>query len=264
MYTCTHTVYIFSAEDWNLANPLKTCSLLVEQHGDKLHILFRHLQNPDDPSSITLFAQTKIDLTKTIDNNNNKGTTKKQLSMEYFVEDVVDSSRYFVVRIIDERSGREARIGFGFRDREEATDFRESLNYFVKSLKREEEAAEAIHHAEDLAANLSLQEGEKIHINLGNKGGSKSTISKTPDKDKKKSDGSGPFLLKKPPPAPVLNKDVSISFGEIDLNAGARAVDASSTAALGEISSADDDEDEWQDFEDGKAATPQSTSGDDK
>ena len=158
-----------------------------------------------------------------------------------------------MVRILDEKTGREARIGFGFRDRDEATDFRESLNYYVKSLRRDEEAAEAMHHYEDnLGAKLSLQDGEKIHLNLGIKKGEvkKSTITKsstpaTPDGTKK-----SPILLKKPPPAPKLDKDVSISFGDIDINAiEGDAPDASSTAALGEASSAGDD-DIWQDFED--------------
>ena len=245
----------------------------MEQHGDVLFLLFRFLQTPDDPSSIAVFAKAKIDLSAT-----NAGG--KKLSMEYFVESVVDSSRYFVVRILDESSGREARIGFGFRDREEATDFRESLNFYQKSIRRKEEAAEAAKHfANDsdsaaATAKLSLGEGEKIHINLGKGKSKKSTITKsTPDK----APGSTgkPMLLKKPPPAggatgatvapavktpasPVLQKDVSISFGEIDINAVVSGHEDSSTAALGDLSSADDgldtqadddEEDEFGDFE---------------
>ena len=232
-----------------MAAPLKTCSLLVEQHGDTLHLNFQHLQNPDDPSSLTLFAQAKIDLKK----------GDKMLSMEYFVESVVDSSRYFVVRIIDEKSGREARIGFGFRDREEATDFRESLQYYARSLKRQEEAAEAMHHADDLAKELNLQEGEKIHINLGSKGGAKSTISKA----KPKSDGATPkkpMLLKKPPPAasPGMNKDVSISFGDMHIgDDGSSKHEDASSAAVGDLSRGDfdiEDDDEWGDFEDAEGS----------
>ncbi|CAB9506419.1 ear-binding coat-associated protein 2 [Seminavis robusta] len=232
------------AEDWNLATPLKTCSLLVEQHGDKLLLLFRHLQDPDDPNSIQIFAQSTIDLSSSSTNQPQK------LSLEYFVENVVDSSRYFVVRILDERSGREARIGFGFRDRDEATDFRESLQFFVKSIKRREEAEQAKQHFAkeyDNNQNLSLQEGQKIHINLGS--GKKSTISKKDSSSQESpKKAGGPFLLKKPPPAPKLNPDVSISFGDIDLNADSKTGEESTTAALGEASSADDD-DIWQDFE---------------
>ena len=177
-----NTIPAKRADDWNLAAPLKTCSLLVEQHGDVLLLLFR-IQNPDDPNLTTLFAKAKIDLATTTTDKSGK-----KLSLEYFVESVVDSSRYFVVRILDERNGREAHIGFGFRDRDEATDFRESLNFYQKSIRRKEEAAEAMKQFSDdnniSATKLSLDEGEKIHINLGgkSKGGSKSTISKTPDK----------------------------------------------------------------------------------
>jgi len=252
---------LYRADDWNLATPLKTCSLLVEQHDNQLLLIFRHLQNPDDPSSMIVFAQANIDLS----------ATEKKLTMEYFVENVVDSSRYFVVRIIDEKSGREARIGFGFRDRDEATDFRESLNYYVKSIKRQQEAAEAALQFADqtadggLAAKLSLNEGEKIHINIGNKGEfKKTTISKTPEgKDSHKDEGKKGtrMLLKKPPPAPALNKDVSISFGDIDINANTDK-EASSTGAMGEASTAEDDlgnveEDEddiFGDFEDASEA----------
>jgi hypothetical protein len=223
---------------------------VVEQHGDHLYLFFRYLQKPDDPTSITLFAEAKIDVTKKNPQTNSK------FSLEYFVENVVDSSRYFVIRIIDEKSGREARIGFGFRDREEATDFRESLNYYVRSVKRKEEAAEVMHHADDLGSNLSLQEGEKIHINLGSK--KKSTIITKDDKEKKKSpDGSTsspkktPLLLKKPPPAPKLNPDVSISFGDLDLGSDDLSGRGdTSSAAVGDLSTADDDDDEWNDFED--------------
>jgi len=117
------------ADDWNLSEPLKTCSLLVEQHGHVLLLIFRFLQKEDDPNSLTVFAKAQIDVTA-------KDNAQK-LSMEYFVESVVDSSRYFVVRIVDDKSGREARIGFGFRDRDEATDFREALNFYQKSIRRE-------------------------------------------------------------------------------------------------------------------------------
>jgi adaptin ear-binding coat-associated protein 1/2 len=237
-------VYSRRAEDWNLATPLKTCSLLVEQHGDKLHLIFRFLQTESDPNSWTLFAISKIDL--------KREENGKKLALEYFVENVVDSSRYFVVRIVDERSGREALIGFGFRDRDEATDFRESLQYYKKSILRETEGESTMHTQYDgLGEKLKLGEGEKIHINLGKK----STISKTPDKKKSSgnSGGGGMLLLKKPPPAPKLEKDISISFGDIDINSdiSKRIGEESSTAALGEASSAgEEEEDLWQDFED--------------
>jgi len=256
------------ADDWNLSEPLKTCSLLVEQHGHVLLLIFRFLQKEDDPNSLTVFAKAQIDVTA-------KDNAQK-LSMEYFVESVVDSSRYFVVRIVDDKSGREARIGFGFRDRDEATDFREALNFYQKSIRREEEASEAMKQLEattTAAAKLSLSEGEKIHINLGgNNKNEKSTIvssKSSPGKEgnsSSSSNGASPVLLKKPPPAaapmllkkpppaaaaaadapaktPTLNKGVSISFGGIDISADhERAAKESnlSTVSAGGLSSEED------------------------
>lgn len=238
-----------------MAKPLNTCSLLVEQHGDVLLLLFHHLAKPEDPNSKTLFAQAKIDLSS---NKQPDGAGKKKLSLEYFVESVVDSSRYFVVRIVDEKSGREARIGFGFRDREEATDFRESLQYYIKSVKRDEEAAEVMHHIAE-GADLSLKDGEKIHINVPGKGGSgfKSTITK--EKDKSATDVTSPGgtkkavpLLKKPPAAPKLNPDISISFGDMDIHDAvpdAKSDASSSNEAVGGVSSEGDDDDIFGEFE---------------
>lgn len=58
--------------------------------------------------------------------------------MEHYVEAVLDSTRYFVVRVTDEKAGREALIGLGFRDREEAGDFRASLAKYETDVKREQ------------------------------------------------------------------------------------------------------------------------------
>lgn len=134
--------------------------------------------------------------------------------MAYYCEEVVDSSRYFTIRITDDKTGREARVGIGFRERDFASNFRMSLQDYQASLQRERKAyelQEAYVNGGDgeAAAVLSLKEGEKIHVNLGGK----STISK----DKAASvggapTGASPILLKKPPPSPALQEELRISL----------------------------------------------------
>jgi hypothetical protein len=55
--------------------------------------------------------------------------------LEHYVEAVLDSTRYFVIRVTDEKAGREALIGLGFRDREEAGDFRAALAKYENDVK---------------------------------------------------------------------------------------------------------------------------------
>ena len=53
-----------------------------------------------------------------------------------FVDAVIDSSRYYVVRIKDPKSIRTTLIGIGFREREDAFDLKNSLNEYVKFINR--------------------------------------------------------------------------------------------------------------------------------
>ncbi|KAJ1435871.1 hypothetical protein B484DRAFT_325355 [Ochromonadaceae sp. CCMP2298] len=80
------------AEDWNLANPIFTGCLKIFQGGDKLRLV------------------------------------KPGENILGFVDAVIDSSRYYVVRIKDPESSRSTLVGVGFRDRECAFDFKNCLN----------------------------------------------------------------------------------------------------------------------------------------
>jgi hypothetical protein len=173
----TLLIYILnSAEDWNLAKPLATCKLLVERRGDELVLEFYSLESPD-----TVFAASHIDLSK--------DSSRK---IQYWLEQVVDSSRYFTLKITGQ-GGREAVIGFGFRDRDQATDLRESVQYYENACKREQVAASS----EKLNYSIpKLAEGEKIHVKTSGTGRRKSE--KKDGNEKKK----GIPLLKKPPKSP--------------------------------------------------------------
>lgn len=171
------------ADDWDLANPLQTCSLLVERRADQLVLEFRVKD--------TVFAQSTIDCT-----NNRK--------LSHYLDFVRDSSRYFTLKI--SKNGREATIGFGFRDRDQATDLRESLQHYENSIRREQEASEALANAPQYHIP-KLKEGEKIHVNTGRKESSR--------EKKKSTKKTGVPLLKKPPPSPPAEKSVGMAAGTV-------------------------------------------------
>ena len=139
----------------------------MERRADAFVLEFQHSGNQ-------VFAQATCDVTK-------------GASATHFLEQVVDSSRYFVVKI-QGGGGREALIGFGFRDRDEATDLRESLQHYQKAMEREAQSEST--PVNDFKVP-ELAEGEKIHINVPGKGKTRT---------KKSGGGGGLLLLKKPPP----------------------------------------------------------------
>ncbi|CAK9237376.1 unnamed protein product [Sphagnum troendelagicum] len=90
------------------------------------------------------------------------------------VENVADSSRYFVLRIDDGR-GKHAFIGLGFAERNEAFDFNVALSDHEKYVKREAEKEQHGfdgHDGRDTShpsLDLRLKEGETIKINVKTK-----------------------------------------------------------------------------------------------
>jgi hypothetical protein len=95
----------------------------VERRGDALLLLFTYVQ--DGKQGSTLFALCCIDL---INGNHD---------MNHHVLTVGDSSRYFVVRVSDEKGEREAVLGLGFRERDEAADFRAAISHYVNAVIKE-------------------------------------------------------------------------------------------------------------------------------
>ena len=117
-----HT-HFFRADEWNLRKPLQQCSLRVERRGDVLLVVFTYKKEGTQGS--TLFALCKIEL------------VHAPYPMEHYVQPVGDSSRYFAVRVTDEKGGREAVIGLGFRERDEAADFCQCLTNYSNAIARE-------------------------------------------------------------------------------------------------------------------------------
>ena len=235
------------AEDWNLAKPLQTCSLIVNRLDAALCInIMAERPKANAPPGATesyLFAQSTI-----------KVGADDHKKLEHWVESVIDSSRYFAVRIRDSKTGREAFIGVGFRERNDATNFRMTMEDYCNALRKEEKAQELHRQFEQsiedqscekedgvregqsslppAMSNLSLKEGEKIHINIKGGGGGSKRV--TPAKSSKQTPKKGGLVgLRKPPPPPSdATKEASSAENTKD------------TSPDG-----DEEEDEWGDFE---------------
>lgn len=117
--------YLFlfdSADEWNLRKPMQECSLRIERRGDILLVVFTYKKEGSPPS---LFAVSKVDPVNT-------GET-----IDHWIQPVGDSSRFFAIRVTDEKGGREAVIGLGFREREEAEDFTQCIINYQNAIHRE-------------------------------------------------------------------------------------------------------------------------------
>lgn len=116
----------------SVANPVLTGLLRVLQNDVKLFVRIYSYNDPKSlaasPENLTLFGECPIEVQP-------KG------DIIAFVDGVIDSSRYYVVRIQDRASSRTTMIGIGFRDREVAFDFKNALNEYVRYVDRMARAA---------------------------------------------------------------------------------------------------------------------------
>ncbi|KAL5220210.1 hypothetical protein ABZP36_024923 [Zizania latifolia] len=88
------------------------------------------------------------------------------------VEPVIDSSRYFVLRVEENIDGRQrhAFVGLGFRERPQAYDFQAALHDHMKYLNKKRTAEEMVLHYEKASSvDYSLKEGETLVLQLKNK-----------------------------------------------------------------------------------------------
>jgi hypothetical protein len=152
------TVSGYRANDWNLATPLQTCGFQVERRDNDLYLLFT-VEN-----HTKLFALSKVRTGHSgISDSGSGGSGSESTNTEQrsSIESVVDSSRYFVTKIQDPQTGKEAMLGFGFRDREVAIDLMGNLQQFQRSIQREIDAKNM-----KVTEIPPLQPGHKMHISL--------------------------------------------------------------------------------------------------
>ncbi|KAJ3275180.1 Adaptin ear-binding coat-associated protein 2 [Borealophlyctis nickersoniae] len=159
----------YRASDWDVNQFLFKGRLRVIARGEKAVI------NLEDANSGELFATCPYD---PVGNS---------------VEPVLDSSRYFVLRIVDPGSGQHAFVGMGFPERSWAFDFNVTLQDHAKHIQKQKEAVSAPKVDSGPKVDYSWKEGQTISINIGNMGSKKPKA--------KGDDGGGqiPFL---PPPPP--------------------------------------------------------------
>ncbi|XP_050414013.1 adaptin ear-binding coat-associated protein 1 isoform X1 [Patella vulgata] len=166
----------YRAADWKLDAPDWTGRLRVIAKGKEL------VMKLEDKEKGDLFAQCPVD--------------------EYpgiAVESVLDSSRYFVIRIKDE-GGRSAFIGIGFADRADSFDLNVTLSDHFKGLKQDELAQDSLKELDKgPKLDLGFKEGQTITINIG---GNKKSDSSKP---RPRAQGGGiPGLLPPPPSAGAI------------------------------------------------------------
>ncbi|KOO35008.1 adaptin ear-binding coat-associated protein 1 [Chrysochromulina tobinii] len=135
------------ANDWDVNKWLWSGALKVTATGSLLKIILY------DPATGALFATCPVAA------HGNKA-----------VDQVIDSSRYFVLRL-DDGKGRHAFIGMGFRDRSYAYDFNATMQDHWDGVRRGKDADEQAKLMAERAASepmrdLSLKEGEKLNISI--------------------------------------------------------------------------------------------------
>ena len=134
----------YRAADWGLDKPLWKGRLLMKSRGDTLTVTLQ------DTSSGQTFAEAPI-----------TGNPSD------WVEAVVDSSRYFVLKIANQ--GKHAYIGMGFQERGDAFDFNVALQDFHKRDTAKKEAKSKEDKPYVPKHDFSLKAGQTITVKIKKK-----------------------------------------------------------------------------------------------
>ncbi|KAK7290857.1 hypothetical protein RIF29_05591 [Crotalaria pallida] len=136
------------------------------------------------------------------------------------VEPVIDSSRYFVLRIEENIGGRlrHAFIGLGFRERTEAYDFQAALHDHMKYLDKKKTAEEMEQQYQQCSSvDYSLKEGETLVLQIKTNKSGRSVKSKffeqglnNSSEEKGGEKESLPSIKLPPPPPPPLSPAATV------------------------------------------------------
>ncbi|EKM55326.1 uncharacterized protein PHACADRAFT_255870 [Phanerochaete carnosa HHB-10118-sp] len=174
------------AQEWgDLGNPLWKGRLRIIERKSGVAIQF------EDVSTVEVFAKAEYDPAKPS------------------VEAVLDSSRYFVVRVED--AGKRAYIGMGFLERTDSFDFNVALQDYTKRWRHmqnpetPESEKPSPHVPTGPKKDYSLKEGQTFSISIPGRAKANNTTSATSDllgggSAASSSGGPGVPLLPPPPP----------------------------------------------------------------
>eukprot|EP00941_MAST-03F_sp_MAST-3F-sp1_P004142 g4142.t1 len=191
----------YRADTWGLDKPLLTARLSVVEKGSLCTVKLWNDENPDKPK---LVCAAPICIEE-------EGPKSK---LDFFVEAVADSSRYFVLRIEDKKTSRTALIGIGFRARDSAFSFQQSIQESIRFAKRQSKAMElqaALEKEVEEDGSMkpfvpsnkfALKEGQNVKVNIGISVEKKKKKKKKKKKAKGSLLGSNGGLLAPPPPPP--------------------------------------------------------------
>jgi len=129
----------YKAADWPDESLIWQGRLLIVERGDLAIIRLVHTQNGET------FAECPV----------HPGS----------VEPVLDSSRYFVLRVEDRATKRHAFLGMGFQERGEAFDFNAALQDHDRRVEDAKQIASRAAQAGP-AVDYSLHAGQTIHVEL--------------------------------------------------------------------------------------------------
>mmetsp|Transcript_59090 Transcript_59090/g.105053 ORF Transcript_59090/g.105053 Transcript_59090/m.105053 type:complete len:377 (+) Transcript_59090:68-1198(+) len=159
-----------------------------------------------------------------------------------YVERVIDSSRYFVLKI---RNGeRHAFVGLGFEDRNDAFDFNCTLSDFKSTWVDRAQEAEKPPEPLGPSKDLSLKDGQKIKINIAGLGGKRREKSEATGGYGDAGGGAGFGLLAPPPASGGASRRQAQAPAAPQIAAPAPAPQAAPAAA----------QDDFGDFDDFQAA----------